>query len=77
MSNVSLPRVPKYRRHKAAGRAIVTLSGLDVYRGDCNSATSRSEYRRVIAEWLPSGAPDHGMTATDEITIVGLIARYW
>ncbi len=77
MSNLSLPRIPSYRHHKASGRAIVTLGGRDVYLGDWNSAASRREYRRVIAEWLASGAPDHGTTTADEITIVELIARYW
>ena len=48
-------RVPRYRRHKRSGQAIVTLNGRDHYLGPHGSQTSVSEYDRLVAEWLASG----------------------
>jgi len=36
-------RTPKYRRHKATGQAVVTLSGRDFYLGQWQSAKSKRE----------------------------------
>jgi hypothetical protein len=36
----SNPRVPKYRRHKPSGQAVVTLSGKDFYLGKWNTKAS-------------------------------------
>ena len=44
-------RIPSYRKHKPSGRAVVTLDGRDIYLGKHNSAASRAEYNRLIAEW--------------------------
>src|SRR5687767_3566282 len=46
---------PKYRKHKASGQALVTLSGRDHYLGPHGSAASRREYDRLIAEWIAGG----------------------
>jgi hypothetical protein len=53
-------RVPSYRLHKQSGQAVVTLSdGLgrrhDVLLGEYNTAASRTEYARVVAEWEIAG----------------------
>ena len=48
-------KLPKYRRHKPSGQAVVTLSGKDFYLGSYDSAVSRVEYDRLVAEWLVSG----------------------
>ena len=62
-------RVPSYRRHKATGQAVVSLAGRDIYLGKFNSAASRAEYNRLIAEWaahhgtLPQ--PSHDLTVTE------------
>ena len=45
-------RVPKYRRHKPTGQAVVTLDGRDYYLGKYASAASKEAYRRLTAEWL-------------------------
>ena len=45
-------RVPKYRRHKPTGQAVVTLNGKDHYLGKWNTKASRAEYRRLVGEWL-------------------------
>jgi integrase len=49
-------RIPKYRKHKQSGKAIVTLplgggQRRDVLLGDYGSPASLAEYQRVIAEW--------------------------
>lgn len=44
-------RILSYRRHKATGKAVVTIGGRDIYLGKYNSAESRQEYNRLIAEW--------------------------
>ena len=46
---------PSYRKHKASGRAVVTLDGTDTYVGPNGTAASRKEYDRVIGEWLAAG----------------------
>jgi len=46
------PRVPSYRRHKPSGQAVVTLNGRDIYLRPWNTRASRTEYDRLIGEWL-------------------------
>jgi integrase len=46
---------PSNRKHKASGRAVVTLDGTDIYLGPYGTAASRKEYDRVIGEWLAAG----------------------
>jgi integrase len=54
------PRVPRYRRHKQSGQAIVTLTDgvgrrRDLLLGKHGTAASRHEYARVIGEWEAGG----------------------
>jgi hypothetical protein len=63
------PRPPKYRRHKATGQAIVTIAGRDFYLGKFNSAASKEQYRRLIAEYLLTGVAP-GCNRQQEITIL-------
>ena len=68
--------LPKYRKHRASGQAIVTLSGVDHYLGPHGTKTSKRQYDRVMAEWLENDRrllPAQG----DSITVVELCARYW
>jgi hypothetical protein len=44
--------LPSYRRHKFSGQAIVTLNGKDCYLGAWQSDTSKTEYKRLLAEWI-------------------------
>ncbi len=44
--------VPKYRKHRASGQAVVTLNGRDFYLGPHNTKASRLEYDRLTSEWL-------------------------
>lgn len=46
---------PAYRKHKASGQAVVTLSGKDHYLGPHGTKTSKAAYDRLIAEWLAAG----------------------
>lgn len=48
-------RIPSYRRHKHSGQAVVTLDGRDFYLGPWRSKVSRTEYDRLIGEWLANG----------------------
>ncbi len=61
--------LPKYRRHKASGQAVVTLNGRDHYLGPHGTKASKAFYDRLIAEWLIQGrrvsAP-----AVEEIEVV-------
>jgi len=66
---------PKYRKHRASGQAIVTLTGRDVYLGPHGSASSKKEYDRVIAEWLSNDRRSSAQTHL--VTLVELIAAYW
>ena len=50
-----IPSTPQYRRHKASGRAVVTLQGKDHYLGPFGSKSSRIEYDRLLGEWLANG----------------------
>jgi integrase len=47
--------VPAYCRHRASGQAVVTLDGRDIYLGHYDTAASRAEYDRIIAEWIAAG----------------------
>jgi integrase len=68
--------LPKYRKHRGSGQAIVTLSGVDHYLGPHGTKTSRLEYDRLIAEWLVNGRQPLGVSAGD-LTVEELIVHYW
>ena len=74
MSNVAL-RIPSYRRQRPTGQAVVTLGGRDIYLGKLNSASSRADYNRVIAEWTASNGTLPQRQASD-LTIVELVAAF-
>jgi integrase len=68
--------VPKYRKHRASGKAIVTLSGQDYYLGPYGTKASKLEYDRLIGEWLLNGRISQQAEADSTITMVELIAKY-
>jgi hypothetical protein len=45
-------KAPSYRRHKASGRAIVTLGARDVSLGAYGTEESRRAYKRIIGEYF-------------------------
>jgi hypothetical protein len=69
--------VPSYRRHKASGRAIVTLGGRVVYLGVYR--TARAAYDRVVAEWLTAGRrsnhPPRSGGLPGSLTIADMFSR--
>jgi hypothetical protein len=48
-------KLPAYRKHRATGQAVVTLSGRDFYLGHFGTATSKAEYDRRVGEWKAAG----------------------
>ncbi len=76
-SNGSRVRVPLYRRHKPSGQAVVTLSGRDIYLGRWNTRASRSEYDRLIGEWLASGRCPSKADGVGELTVAELLLQFW
>jgi hypothetical protein len=62
--------LPKYRKHRPSGQAVVTISGKDHYLGPHGSKASVREYDRSIAEWLARGrtapaADPHAVTVAE------------
>jgi integrase len=72
--HVSQLPIPSYRRHRASGLAVVTLSGKDHYLGHYGTPESLEAYRRVTADWLRQGRqlPNRDI----ELTIGGLVTRF-
>jgi len=70
------PRVPGYRRHKASGKAIVTLSKRDFYLGVYGSPESKECYQEVVAKWLAAGRrwPDEAPSAG--LSVNEILLRY-
>lgn len=68
-------RIPSYRRHKPTGQAVVTVHERDIYLGKFNSAASRAEYNRIIAEWTAGNGTLPKQRAND-LTIVELVAAF-
>ena len=70
--------VPKYRKHKASGQAIVTLDGHDLYLGTHGTEASLNEYDRLVGEWqangrrLPTKSEEQPST-----TVAQLLIAYW
>lgn len=48
---------PKYKLHKASGKAVVRLNGKEIYLGVYNSPESLERYQRLIAEHWATGKP--------------------
>lgn len=70
--------LPKYRKHRASGQAIVTIGRKDFYLGLHGSKASKLEYDRIITEWLAVGRPSTWPPAeAAEVTIAELIRAYW
>lgn len=76
MPKLSPSAVPAYRRHKQSGQAVVTLNGRDHLLGKHDSAPSRAEYDRLIAEWFAGGRqlPREGVL---DLNIAELVAKFW
>ena len=67
--------MPKYRRHKQSGQAIVTLSGRDHLLGKWQTKASKLRYDRLVAEWLVRDRQP--LTRTAELSVAEFAALYW
>lgn len=67
--------VPKYRKHRASGQAVVTIGGKDYYLGPHGTKASKTQYDRLVLEWLAAGRlvpeEEHGLTVST------LCAEFW
>ena len=68
--------LPRYRKHRASGQAVVTLCGVDHYLGPHGTKASKRQYDRLVAEWLENGR-QLVLTECGTITLVELCACYW
>jgi integrase len=68
-------RTPKYSLHRATGQAVVTIAGQDHYLGVYKSERSRSEYDRLIAEWIANGR--QASRVDNGATVGEIILAFW
>lgn len=73
MPKPTTSRVPSYRRHKPTGQAVVTINGRDIYLGKWNSAASKDQYDRLIAEFLANG---RRLQSDADATVVEVLNAY-
>jgi hypothetical protein len=72
----STESLPKYRRHKTSGQAIVELSDRRFNLGPHGTKAPRLQYDRLIGEWLQHGRQlPHGQKRGD-LSAVELIVTY-
>jgi len=69
-------QVPKYRKHRASGQAIVEINGQRHYLGPHRTKASKLEYDRLISEWLASGRSTAYGQPEATLTVVELVADY-
>jgi hypothetical protein len=72
-ATASTPRIPKYRKHKASGQAVVTLNGKEHYLGLHGTTASKQAYDRLIQEWLKRGRV---VATSDSLFVCELILAY-
>jgi integrase len=68
--------VPKYRKHRATGQAVVTINGRDHYLGPHGTKASRLEYDRIVLEWLASGRSQSFGVAAAVVSITEIVVDY-
>lgn len=74
--------IPSYCRHKASGRAVARIDGVDRYLGPYGSPESHEAYERAIAEWRAKraegiSAPLPNQTGSGfELTVAEVLYRY-
>lgn len=76
MPKLSPSSLPKYRKHRATGQAVVTLAGCDNYLGPYGTAASKREYDRLVGEWIAAGRPTLPVAAVNDITVVEVTAAF-
>jgi integrase len=75
--------IPKYRRHRQSGQAIVTLPDSttgrrkDVLLGKYGTKASKDEWQRVVVEWEANNRRLPEAAHVSDLTITELADRYW
>lgn len=69
--------VPKYRKHRSSGQAVVTIRGKDHYLGPHGTKASKIAYDRLIAEWLVSGRSESFGKPEEQLLVKELILDFW
>jgi len=70
-------QVPKYRKHRASGQAVVTIAGKDNYLGPHGTKASHMLYDRLVVEFLAAGRQVIEPAKVESITVVEVLAAYW
>lgn len=70
-------QVPKYRKHRASGQAVVTIAGKDHYLGPHGTKASHMLYDRLVAEYLSAGRQVIEPAKAQTIKVVEVLAAYW
>lgn len=70
-------QIPKYRKHKASGQAVVTIGGKDHYLGPYGTKASHMLYDRLVAEFLAAGRQVIEPAKAESITVVEVLAAFW
>ena len=68
---------PKYRHHKASGKAVVTLSGQDHYLGPYGSPESREKYNSLVATWLTQGRPAAPSKPSADLSVAEMMLQFF
>ena len=68
--------LPKYRKHRGSGQAVVTLRRRDYCLGPHGTKASKLEYDRLIDEWLSSGRSASFGASTSELSIAELLLAF-
>ena len=69
-------RPPSYRRHKPTDKAVVTIEGRDIYLGPYGTVESRSEYERLLGEWLTARRNTPQSISGSDLTVNELFIAY-
>lgn len=69
--------VPKYRKHRGSGQALVVLNGQEHYLGRYGSKSARQKYDQLLREWLAAGRSLSPAKMNGESTsVVELVVSY-
>ena len=69
--------VPKCRKHRASGQAIVTIGGTHHYLGPHGTKASHALYDRLMAEFLSAGRQVVEPAKARAISVVEVLDAYW
>ncbi len=68
--------LPKYRRHKGSGQAVVTVAAKVLYLGPWRSKASYLAYDQAVSDWIAAGRP-RNLEQSNSLPITVLVLNYW